>query len=47
MDRRNTGYHFAKADMYHSTMNSFNEMLASDGPDESVIDGLDVVITDF
>ena len=46
-DRRNTGFHFAKADIFNSTHNSFNEMLESDGPDESTMPGLDIIIKEF
>ena len=46
-DRRNTGYHFAKADIFNTSRNSFNEMLQSDGPDESTMPGLDIIIKDF
>jgi len=46
-DRRNTGFHFEKADLYNSTAGSFNKMLESDRPYEDVDEGLAQILDDF
>ena len=45
--RRNTGFHWAKASLYNSTNNSFNEMLMSETPDQEIDDGLDYILNEF
>ena len=46
-DRRHTGFHFDKADVWHSTAGSFNKMLESDRPYEDVDEGLAQILDDF
>lgn len=46
-DRRNTGFHFNQADVYHKTTDSFNLMLQSDLPDDEIEEGLELIINDF
>ena len=46
-DRRNTGFHFNKADIYNSTQGSFNQMLASEHPDHEHDEGLEHIVDDF
>ena len=45
--RRTTGHHFHLADMYHTTQDSFNQMLASDKPDDEVDERLGGIVKEF
>ena len=46
-DRRNTGFHFNKADVFNSETDSFNQMFQSEMPDDEVEEGLELIINDF
>ena len=46
-DRRNTQYQFMKADIYHDTLCSFNQMLKSENYHNEYEDGLAQMVDDF
>jgi len=47
-DRRNTAFYFATADIYNSTLDSFNQMLESEqGSEESLTSGLEQILYGF
>ena len=46
-DQRNTGFHFAKADVFNASHGSFNLMLKSEKPDDEVEGGMDYILKEF